>query len=235
MRQILRKLLRRFGLDVIRYEKFDDFSKLRSRLLSHPNVEVIDVGANSGQWAKELRDSGWKGPIHSFEPISSFFQELQMNSIGDENWNVNNFALGASHEELRINISANDGGSSSFLEIQPFVTKIQENTGTISWEQTQVRRLDEVFSLDDGISRYLKADVQGFELDVLRGLGKLANSLIAIEIEVSMLELYKDQPLIEQLIGECRLLGFRPAQIRKGFENTHLKEILQIDILFVRG
>lgn len=235
MRQIIKQVLRRFGVDVIRYEEFDDFSKLRSRILLHPNLEVIDVGANSGQWAREIKDSGWKGPIHSFEPINSFFQELQRSSLGDPNWNVYNFAIGASQDELRINVSANDGGSSSFLEIQPIVTQIQENTGTISWQQTQVRRLDELFTSGDGKNYYLKADVQGFELDVLRGLGNSAKSLVAIEIEVSLVELYKDQPLIEHLINECRLLGFRPAQIRKGFEDMHRKEILQIDILFIRN
>ena len=235
MRKFLKTALRKFGLDLIRYQKNDDFSKLRSRILSTCNPTVIDVGANSGQWAEEIRDSGWTGKIHSFEPINQYFNELKLKSRGDESWSVHNFAIGARNEQLRINIAANAGGSSSFYEIEPLVTQLQENTATVAFQETQVRRLDELDFLNSQNLLYLKADVQGFELDVIRGLGELAKRLIAIELEVSFLELYSNQPLIEQIISECRLLGFRPAQVRKGFEDRERIEILQIDLLFVKS
>ena len=69
------------------------------------------LGANSGQFALNLRRIGYKGQIISFEPITSAYNELKKFKKV-KNWEVFNFALGDIEEETEINISQNSLSSS---------------------------------------------------------------------------------------------------------------------------
>ena len=129
----VRRVCRSLGFDLVRLGQPDDFIKVRNQCLLEVS-DVVDAGANSGQWATELRESGWAGNIHSFEPITSYYEGLKLNAKHDNTWHVYPFGLGKSDQELTIHIAANNGGSSSFLEIQPFVVDIQDSTETIGSE-----------------------------------------------------------------------------------------------------
>lgn len=47
---------------------------------------VLDVGANQGQFATELRRIGYHGRLVSFEPVSSVYAILQKAFSGDTQW-----------------------------------------------------------------------------------------------------------------------------------------------------
>ena len=49
---------------------------------------VIDVGANTGQYATRLRAAGWAGPILSFEPIPEVHRQLAEQAAADPDWEV---------------------------------------------------------------------------------------------------------------------------------------------------
>jgi hypothetical protein len=55
---------------------------------------ILDVGANRGQYALELRKLGYKENIISFEPVKESFDELKKWSRFDSKWTVYPFALG---------------------------------------------------------------------------------------------------------------------------------------------
>ena len=56
---------------------------------------VLDVGANAGQFALQLRSLGYTGLILSFEPDPQVFKELKQHSDGDARWHAFNLALGS--------------------------------------------------------------------------------------------------------------------------------------------
>ena len=56
---------------------------------------VIDVGANTGQYAHQLRSSGYGGKIVSFEPVKDAFEFLSENAKHDPNWITIQAALGS--------------------------------------------------------------------------------------------------------------------------------------------
>ena len=65
---------------------------------------VIDVGANAGQFARDLRSLGYRGRIHSFEPLPTAFAELQSVAASDPLWEMSNVGVGRKAGKLEINI-----------------------------------------------------------------------------------------------------------------------------------
>ncbi|MEQ1826448.1 MAG: FkbM family methyltransferase, partial [Pirellula sp.] len=105
---------------------------------------VLDVGANTGQFAQEIRWLGYSGRIESFEPIPSVFEKLRESANGDSQWGVHPFALGDRRETKQINVSANTP-SSSFLELDSNVANAPVDLSTVGSVDVEIRTLDEVF------------------------------------------------------------------------------------------
>jgi|TARA_B100000315_G_scaffold256629_1_gene303000 FkbM family methyltransferase len=71
-------------------------------------------------------------------------------------------------------------------------------------ENVHVISIDKLLNSDsryEPISRsdYIKIDVQGGELDVLKGSKTLLKSFVAIEVEVEFLQIYKNQPTFDKI------------------------------------
>ena len=65
-----RSLLRRLGVEVIRYAPRNFPHLRRPLLLEEERIDVVlDVGASDGAWARGLREAGYRGRIVSFEPL----------------------------------------------------------------------------------------------------------------------------------------------------------------------
>ena len=98
-----------------------------------------------------------------------------------------------------------------------------------------MRRLDSIPEFGRASDIYLKIDVQGFELRVLRGSVETLPRVIAIESEVSFAPIYEGQALAPQVLVELQRLGFEPIWIERGFVDPMTHRMLQADVLFVRN
>ena len=118
-------------------DKVGELVSLRKLLLQLRIDCVLDVGANRGQFATELRRIGYTGRIISFEPVASEFDILQRRFARDKNWYGHNMALGSSEETKTINVPRLSVMSSI---LQPIQKSADYRTETI-----QIRRLDRLF------------------------------------------------------------------------------------------
>ena len=110
--QRVRPLVRRAGYDVVRWPGARH-GYLRSRILHRLAVEVVlDVGANVGQYGRDLRAFGYHGHIHSFEPMRGPFERLTVTAAADGSWTATRSAVGAESGELSINVAENSISSS---------------------------------------------------------------------------------------------------------------------------
>lgn len=67
---------------------------------------VFDIGANTGQFASELRLIGYKGRMVSFEPLSVAHRELMQKPNRDSQWQIHpRTAIGDFDGEIEINIA----------------------------------------------------------------------------------------------------------------------------------
>ncbi len=197
---------------------------------------VFDLGANVGQFAKELRSVGYTGRIISFEPLSEAHQKLLVAASHDPEWLIHPvIAIGDFDGETEINVSSKSV-SSSLLPMLNLHKEAAEESAYIRKEKVKISQLDSIASKYlNGLERYfIKIDTQGFEWQVLDGASKtLANSQ-GVFCELSLVDLYEGQRLWLELIKRLESEGFILWALQKGFIDKRNGRALQLNGIFIR-
>lgn len=197
---------------------------------------VLDVGANKGQFAMEIRKRGYRGRIESFEPLSSAMSVLKQNASLDPLWKTHAYALGSQSCTREINVSANQP-SSSFLQLDNSISNASTvNLNYVSTEMVQIRKLDDVYQRikSDAKSIYLKIDTQGFEKDVILGASDSLRDIKVVQMELPFVANYQGEALVEEMISLMRKLNLDPWWVVEGFKNFQTLQLYQVDVFFVR-
>lgn len=236
LKSSIRKAANLVGYDLVRFDRDSGRWRLKRWLDQHEINLVLDVGANVGHFALSLRELGYQKRIVSFEPMRSAFIELQRMAAAGQNWEALPYGLGASEEERLINVAANSQ-SSSLLPMLDMHSQAAPESVYESQEHVLVRRLDQAFSSFGKSSDriFLKVDTQGFEKRVLAGSGAILNQIQLVQLECSLVPLYADSEVIEDLIALMRALGYAPVDIQPTFHHHGNAHLMQADILFLRN
>jgi FkbM family methyltransferase len=129
-------------------------------------VTVFDVGANRGQTVETLLRFAPDAAMHSFEPGSKVFEELQRAHGGRRNVRLHQMALGSKKEQRSMLIR----------DDSELNTLVSSGTGADAsrTETIEISTVDEIVALNN-ISHLdlLKMDVQGWEMEVIRGASNL--------------------------------------------------------------
>jgi FkbM family methyltransferase len=200
---------------------------------------VLDVGANKGQFAADLRHIDYKGRIISFEPISSAFAVLKEASRNDPNWDIHQLALGRQNGEQKINV-ADASVFTSFLKSNSWCEQEFGKNSVGSKEETViVRRLDEVLNETvgnlDKARMYLKMDTQGYDLEVFMGLGSMYERIFALQSEMSVIPIYQDMPHLTDSISFFEKAGFEIAGMYPVVQEKSTIRIIEFDCLMVNS
>lgn len=196
---------------------------------------VLDIGANSGQYALSLRRFGYKKKIISFEPGLDAYLKLIKNAKNDTKWNIyEKVGLGNKRNKIKLNISKNSV-SSSYKNIKKLHLINQPNSKYIKTEQTKIIKLDDVFSkfYKKNENIMLKIDTQGYEWEVLQGSKKSLRKINAIQLELSFEDLYQDQNNWLNILKFLENNNFRVFKIIDGFKNKKNGQVFQSDFFLV--
>lgn len=224
-----------FGVEIRKVTFWHNSGALIIKCLQHYEIDtVIDVGSNVGQYGIALRKGGYRGKIVSFEPLRTAYQKLQENSAKYGNWDAFNYGVGANLGRLTINVSENLE-SSSFLKVTALSTAAAPESGFSANEEVEVVTLDQFFRDHpyNGRKLYLKLDVQGFELEVLKGAKSVLSHVAAIQIEMSFVRLYESGPLFTDILAYMDELGFEVYSILPDFRDPTSGRMLQADGIFI--
>ncbi len=169
---------------------------------------VVDIGANRGQFALAVRQYSPNAKVISFEPLpepASIYSEIFSK---DEKVALHEFAIGPESGASKIHISARDD-SSSLLPISKLQNETFPGTAKIGTQKIQIARLMEFISPDKIQSpALLKIDVQGYELETLKGCEDLLDCFQYIYVECSFMELYEGQSFAQDVIVYLDKYGF---------------------------
>lgn len=225
----LKKLLRRFGYDIVRYHPLYDI------LIAPISPKtVLDIGANTGAYARMVRKRFPEAVIHSFEPLSDCFETLEKALPGDARFHVHKMALGNENGESIIHRSSFNP-SSSLRPMAALHKKLYPKSAEHLEETIDIARLDDVaetLSLEGPL--LIKMDVQGFEDQVLRGGVETVKKASALIIETSFVSLYENQPLFDGIYQILRELGFEYRGRLETHYNRLTGEPIYEDAVFIR-
>ena len=206
-------------------------------MLSEHDVNlVLDVGANTGQFVKLLREVGYKNRIVSFEPLKKEWHHLIKESKNDSLWDVaERAAIGNINDEIDINIS-NNSQSSSVLNMLEAHSNAAPESRFIGVECVPLRTLDSLALdyMDSNTISFLKIDTQGYEDRVLEGAPKILEKIAGLQLELSLVPLYQDQSLYDELIEKLTNKGFNLWAITPVFIDQNSGRLLQFDATFFR-
>jgi len=196
---------------------------------------VLDVGANIGQYAGELRSAGYTGAITSFEPVSSAYKALTERATSDATWRCCQIAAGAKDGSSDICVTKSTVYS-SVLSVLDVYTQSCPPSAIVSREPVPMRRLDSIAGEILGSHRnvYLKIDTQGYELEVLKGAHDLLHGLRAVELELSLVPMYQNQPLLPEVMTHLLMADYHPIWIERGSMHPKTGHMLQVDALLIR-
>jgi FkbM family methyltransferase len=177
--------------------------------LERPLV-VIDVGCRDGD-ATGWTTFGSNVHVIGFEPDVEECERLQESYDGPARRTFVPLALGGRSGEALLHLTRFPQSSSLY---EPSTEAIERHPALTAHEEID-RRTVTLTTLDEWIDEtdapapdFVKLDIQGAELDVLRSSPHALESVRALEVEVEFQPLYRNQPLFADVDAYLREQGF---------------------------
>jgi FkbM family methyltransferase len=186
---------------------------------------VIDGGAAEGEWTRMIKALAPDARVLMVEPRDDAQASLRSTAAELKDVQLAQVLLGAEERLVTFNESAHQ---SSMLNAAD---------GTAFGRQRQAQ----MASIDALMDRYhlepldlIKLDLQGYELEALRGAGRALAATQLLILEVSFLPILKDLPLAAEVIAFMSERGFQLYDILGLWHRPLDGALAQGDFAFIR-
>jgi FkbM family methyltransferase len=183
---------------------------------------IFDIGGARGEWARMARHIFTQSRIVSFEPNAREKPQLEQTKQDIGNYEYKICFLGPKRDTI---------------------TYADENTQTslLSENKTAGTATAEMYVLDELVAsgelpmpQFMKLDVQGFELEVLKGAEKVMQSGPALLLEVSFIDFLSNMPLVEDVMKFMSAHYYVWHDVMGIARRPQDDTLWQMDILFVK-
>ena len=185
-----------------------DFNKLIEKY----NMDIkgiIHIGGHYGQEYDLYK--ALNIPVLFFEPLSNNYRIL-VNKVKDDS-NIQTFqcALGNENKKVTMHVeTANESQSSSILKPKKHLLQYPHITFDFT-EEVHMFRLDDI-DIGDKFYNFINVDVQGYELEVLKGSTEILKNINYIISEVNRDEVYEECAKVEELDAFLKSFGFERVE-----------------------
>jgi FkbM family methyltransferase len=170
--------------------------------------------------------------VHSFEPIPECYQILLKNTEKLPNIKAYNFAVGSSDKNIQFFINS-DVQASSALKTSELRLEIFPDKYEIAKIEVEQKCLDTVYAGRVlGENCLLKMDVQGLEVDVLKGAVNSLSCIRYILLEAAVNPMYEGEFCLQDMITFTENLGFKLRNVIQGSRSPNTKTFIEFDLLF---
>jgi FkbM family methyltransferase len=192
---------------------------------------IYDIGANVGTWSLLAKAIFPHSRIEAFEPLQRHRQEFETRLASQAGVTVHQTALGSENKSMMLRIT-DFSDASSLLPLAPESRK-EFGLKEVDSVEVPVSRLDDLRQKKSlPFPDLIKLDVQGWELEVLKGAPESLAHAKAIIAEVSFREYYERQCLFHELVHHLADAGLFLAML--GEHTQKGVPLRQADVLFLR-
>lgn len=201
-------------------------------LRNHDFGTVLDVGANTGQFAVASHVVFPRATIHSFEPLPSAVATLKRKTAHIPGHQVYSCAVGDVDGRVVIHESPSSPSSSILNMTGAHIEAFPWTEGAVDVE-VEIHRLDTLLpelALDGRV--LLKIDVQGFGEQVLRGAPETLKRVDMVIVETSFVSLYEGETTFDEVYEIMSLAGMAFIGFVDQLEHPKTGQVLQADAIF---
>lgn len=193
------------------------------RIGFNPSI-IIDIGAYEGYWTIEVLEVFPNAKILMIEAMKRKEPILQKVVKNHSNTDYGIILL-----------SATEGNEKSFLENETASHIVEEDPKVDVIYKLRTQTLDNFLEQKDfPLPNFLKLDVQGHEMEVLKGAEKsLAYSEICL-LEITLLDLGDKTPLLAEMVSFMDEKQFQVYDISHFMRRPFDKALFQLDMFFVK-
>ncbi|HWD89991.1 MAG TPA: FkbM family methyltransferase [Mucilaginibacter sp.] len=200
----------------------DSFARLKG-LGFDPKV-CLDIGAYEGNWTRDLKNIFPDMAVLMLEGQSE--KEGALKKVKEQFTDVDYHIALLGAEERDVTFHKYETASSVLSE--------HHSTGART-ETVKLRLLDKLVEKTRfEKSELIKIDTQGYELEILKGGEKALASAEFVLLEVSLLDIYKDVPLVAEVIAFMNQRRFVLYDICSLMRRPLDKALFQSDFLFAK-
>ncbi len=206
-------------------DMFRSITKLKE--LGFNPKTIVDIGAYHGEWTKEIRLLFPTGSFLMIEPMdekAALLTQIAAQSNGKVRFEQALLAAQANQEVVFHQSETASSILSEHKENDDF-EKVTKKTTTLSLllEKNQINKID-----------FLKIDTQGYELEILKGAIEALKNTDVILLEVSLLDIHKNVPLLHEVCNFMYQYGFVTYDICSFTRRPLDKALWQSDFIFVK-
>ncbi|PHR21887.1 MAG: hypothetical protein COA41_01930 [Sphingopyxis sp.] len=199
---------------------------------------VIDVGANNGSTCNVWLQKFPSCHIHAFEALEMYQQQLrELQEKHPHRMTIWPFAASDNSGTTEFQVHEDHPSSSSLLPVTDECKTAMPFTANEKKLTVQVRRIDQLLDHSDFPTSgkvLIKLDVQGAELQVLKGCEQFFHRIDAAVVEINLMPLYKGQPTFLDIATHLESRGLIFAGV---LEQFHLGDgtPVYLDAVFLRS
>ena len=185
---------------------------------------VIDGGAYEGNWTLDLLE------VYPFAKVLMLEAQKKKESI------LKNVAAKNSNVDYVISLLSSQSGLVKIFEEDETASHIDDNNiHSNTSVELHTQTLDELLQQKSfPYPDLLKLDVQGHELEVLKGANKSLQHTEVCLLEITLMNLGSDSPLLAEMIAFMDSKNFQAYDISQFMRRPFDKALYQVDMFFVK-
>jgi FkbM family methyltransferase len=200
-------------------DHMEDVAYTRLRNAGFVPAQIIDVGACSGRWSRDVREIFPDAPLVMIEARAKEEERLRATALQLGNARYEICLLGAAPSDA-VSFSISGFGSSIFPE--------RSNAAKVE-TTLPMRTLDDV--AEPKSPTFLKIDAQGAELEILKGGSKTLEACEIVQLETALLPYNEGAPTAAEVVSFMDQRGFAIFDVAE-FIRPMDKHLTHLDFIF---